>query len=119
MGYVQTERDFIIDLTFDLVNYSLTDLPPPTPPPMPPARPTGFNDVPMEVIENKKAAENFDQTKKLNFVIKVQSCYVNLITEKRAQTIIALQNVCFLILDVNSRIQVSQSIGLEVCSIGV
>lgn len=52
MGYVQTERDLIMDLTFDLVNYSLTDLPPPTPPPMPPAPPkiTGFNDIPMEVI---------------------------------------------------------------------
>lgn len=50
MGYVQTERDLIFDLNFDVVNYSADfDIPPPTPPPLPPVKSTNFDEVPMEV----------------------------------------------------------------------
>lgn len=49
MGYVQTERDLIMDLNFELTNYSLIDVLPPPPPPPPPPKITGFNDIPMEV----------------------------------------------------------------------
>lgn len=49
MGYVQTDRDLILD--YQIADFSIFNIPVPTPPPLPPApvKVTDFDSIPMEV----------------------------------------------------------------------
>lgn len=71
MGYVQTDRELVLD--FEIADFTIFNIPVPTPPPLPtpPVKITDFDSIPMEVrVEklwkmNRKFAIKMIEIKKL------------------------------------------------------